>query len=52
MKLKIGNFARIGQVTVQTLRHYDGLGLLKPSDVDPLSGAKRSRRGRAWQWHL
>ena len=38
MKLKIGNFARIGQVTVQTLRHYDELGLLKPSEVDALSG--------------
>lgn len=38
MKLKIGNFARIAQVTVQTLRHYDDLGLLKPVEVDPLSG--------------
>jgi len=38
MKLKIGDFARIGQVTVQTLRHYDELGLLKPSEVDSLSG--------------
>ena len=38
MKLKIGDFARIGQVTVQTLRHYDELGLLKPSEVDPPSG--------------
>ena len=38
MKLKIGDFARIGQVTVQTLRHYDDLGILKPSQVDPLSG--------------
>ncbi|HSL29329.1 MAG TPA: MerR family transcriptional regulator [Anaerolineales bacterium] len=38
MKLRIGNFARIGQVTVQTLRHYDDLGLLNPIDVDALSG--------------
>ncbi|MBN1451434.1 MAG: MerR family transcriptional regulator [Anaerolineales bacterium] len=38
MKLKIGNFARVGQVTIQTLRHYDDLGLLKPSQVDTLSG--------------
>ena len=38
MKLKIGDFARIGQVTIQTLRHYDDLGLLKPADVDALSG--------------
>jgi len=38
MKLKIGDFARIGQVTVQTLRHYDDMGLLKPAEVDRLSG--------------
>ncbi|MFZ5908592.1 MAG: MerR family transcriptional regulator [Chloroflexota bacterium] len=38
MKIKIGNFARLGQVTVQTLRHYDDLGLLRPSEVDTLSG--------------
>jgi DNA-binding transcriptional MerR regulator len=38
MKLKIGDFARIGRVTVQTLRHYDNLNLLKPSQVDSLSG--------------
>lgn len=34
MRLKIGDFARLGQVTVQTLRHYDDLGLLKPVEVD------------------
>lgn len=38
MKLRIGRFARIGQVTVQTLRHYDDLGLLQPIEVDALSG--------------
>lgn len=38
MKLKIGNFARIAQVTVQTLRHYDELRLLEPVEVDSLSG--------------
>lgn len=32
--LTIGLFAQAGQVTVQTLRHYDRLGLLKPSQVD------------------
>jgi DNA-binding transcriptional MerR regulator len=34
MRLKIGDFARLGQVTVQTLRHYDDLGLLGPAEVD------------------
>src|SRR5262245_4961448 len=32
--LTIGLFAQAGQVTVQTLRHYDRLGLLKPGQVD------------------
>ncbi len=38
MKLKIGEFARLGQVSVQTLRYYADLGLLRPSEVDPWSG--------------
>jgi DNA-binding transcriptional MerR regulator len=38
MKIRIGNFARVGQVTVQTLRHYDDMGLLKPVEVDALTG--------------
>jgi DNA-binding transcriptional MerR regulator len=29
--LKIGEFARLGQVSIATLRHYDQYGLLKPS---------------------
>jgi DNA-binding transcriptional MerR regulator len=36
--LKIGDFSRIGRVSVQTLRYYDDLGLLKPVAVDPLTG--------------
>ncbi len=38
MYLKIGEFARIGQVSIQTLRYYDDLGLIKPVKVDVLSG--------------
>jgi len=34
----IGRVARLAQVSVRTLRHYDDLGLLKPSHVDPLTG--------------
>lgn len=34
----IGTVARLAQVSVRTLRHYDDLGLLKPAHVDPLSG--------------
>lgn len=37
MKLRIGEFARLGQVSVQTLRYYADLGLLVPSEVDRFS---------------
>jgi len=33
--LKIGDFARIGGVSVRMLRNYDELGLLVPAHVDP-----------------
>src|SRR5258708_11227624 len=36
--LKIGELSRLSRVTVQTLRHYDDLGLLKPSQVDTFTG--------------
>jgi DNA-binding transcriptional MerR regulator len=35
--LKIGEFSRLSQVTVKTLHHYDDIGLLKPSHVDPFT---------------
>lgn len=35
---KIGEFSRISQVTVQTLRYYDDIGLLTPSYVDHATG--------------
>ncbi|MGW5223963.1 MerR family transcriptional regulator [Nocardia niigatensis] len=34
----IGDFARFGSVSVRMLRHYDEIGLLPPSEVDPCSG--------------
>ena len=34
----IGTVARLSQVSVRTLRHYDDLGLLKPAHVDPRTG--------------
>ena len=36
--IRIGDFARLGQVSVVTLRHYDDLDLLKPSYIDRASG--------------
>jgi DNA-binding transcriptional MerR regulator len=35
---RIGEFSRIAKVTIDTLRHYDALGLLKPVKVDPFTG--------------
>ena len=35
--LRIGEFSRIGQVSVKTLRYYDAVDLLKPYQVDPAS---------------
>ncbi len=37
-KLKIGQMAKVNKVTIQTLRHYDNIGLLKPSMVDEDTG--------------
>ncbi len=31
---KVGEFSKLSQVSVKTLRYYDELGLLKPSQVD------------------
>src|SRR3712207_5989503 len=36
--LKIGHFAKLGQVSVKTLRWYDELGLLKPAQIDRANG--------------
>ncbi|CAM5449230.1 MerR family transcriptional regulator [Streptomyces spiroverticillatus] len=34
----IGDFARLGRVSVRMLRHYDATGLLRPARVDPATG--------------
>ncbi|MEU3458110.1 MerR family transcriptional regulator [Micromonospora sp. NPDC006766] len=34
----IGEFAALGRVSVRMLRHYDGIGLLRPAAVDPHTG--------------
>ncbi|HET60439.1 MAG TPA: MerR family transcriptional regulator, partial [Chloroflexi bacterium] len=36
--IKIGEFAKLGGVSIKTLRHYDRLALLKPARVDHYSG--------------
>ena len=39
--LSIGDFARLGQVSVRMLRHYDRIGLLTPARVDGATGYRR-----------
>jgi hypothetical protein len=34
MKFKIGEFSKLCQVTVKTLRHYEEIGLMIPVEVD------------------
>jgi DNA-binding transcriptional MerR regulator len=36
--LRIGDFARLGRVTVKALRHYDEEGLLAPAEIDRATG--------------
>lgn len=36
--IAIGDFARLGRVSVRMLRHYDAIGLLRPEHVDPRTG--------------
>jgi len=39
--LTIGDFSRATHLSVKTLRHYHGLGLLVPAEVDASSGYRR-----------
>lgn len=47
----IGTVARLAQVSVRTLRHYDDLGLLKPAHVDPLTGYRYYTAGQVLRLH-
>jgi DNA-binding transcriptional MerR regulator len=38
---QIGDFARLGKVSVRTLRFYDEIGLLRPARVDATTGYRR-----------
>ncbi len=35
---RIGDFSKLSQVSVKTLRYYDEIGLLKPSEIDRFTG--------------
>ena len=43
---QIGEFSKICQVSVKTLRYYDRIGLLKPSEVDRFTGYRYYDRGQ------
>ncbi|MGO4694481.1 diguanylate cyclase [Paenibacillus sp. 2TAB26] len=36
--MRISEFAQLNKVTAKMLRHYDEVGLLKPSKIDPFTG--------------
>jgi len=36
--LKIGDFSKIGKVSIRMLRHYDQIGILKPTCIDNNTG--------------
>ncbi|MBF8284674.1 MAG: transcriptional regulator, MerR family [Anaerolineales bacterium] len=38
MRIRIGDFARMSQMSVKTLRYYDRMGLLKPVEIDRFTG--------------
>jgi len=38
MKLSIGEFAKLKNITTETLRHYDRINLLKPTHIDKNTG--------------
>ncbi|MDX3111783.1 MerR family transcriptional regulator, partial [Nonomuraea angiospora] len=45
--LPIGQFARLGRLSVKQLRHYDELGLLRPARVDAVTGYRYYRASQA-----
>jgi DNA-binding transcriptional MerR regulator/effector-binding domain-containing protein len=45
----IGEFARLGDVSIRTLRHYDEIGLLRPAQVDPVTGYRGYSAGQLGQ---
>lgn len=47
----IGAVARLAQVSVRTLRHYDDVGLLTPTFVDPATGYRHYTPGQVLRLH-
>jgi DNA-binding transcriptional MerR regulator len=49
--LTIGAFARLGGVSVRTLRHYEQVGVLMPADAYPVTGYRYYRAGQLARLH-
>ncbi|MEU5781754.1 MerR family transcriptional regulator [Micromonospora lupini] len=47
----IGDFARLGRVSVRMLRHYDSIGLLRPASVDAHTGYRFYRADQLRRLH-
>lgn len=41
--LKIGDFSKLSRISIRMLRHYDDIGLLKPAQIDDLTGYRYYR---------
>ena len=41
--LKIGDFSKLSRVSIRMLRHYDDIGLIKPAEVDNMTGYRYYR---------
>ena len=48
---KIGDFSKLSQVSVKTLRYYDELGLLKPIEIDRFTGYRYFSAGQLPRLH-
>ena len=49
---KIGEFSKIVDIPVRTLRYYDEFGILKPSDVDNFTGYRYYSDENILECHL
>jgi DNA-binding transcriptional MerR regulator len=48
---KIGVFSKMNRITVKALRHYDEIGLFKPSHVDEITGYRYYSSSQLPQLH-
>jgi DNA-binding transcriptional MerR regulator len=48
---RIGDFARLGRISVRALRYYDEIGLMKPVEVDNFTGYRYYSAGQLPRLH-